>query len=405
MNKSHFYFVSCPRGLEGVLYQESLDYTFEKRIKAPGGIKICSDFVPLLTFMMQSRVASRFYREVGQIHFSHEKNLLKNAKEIPWHKIMDVKQTFKINCLLSKEVRADFRNSHYLSLVLKDSIVDTFQEKQNKRPSINLDNPHYSFLLRIDKGHKKKYLGTVLVDMSGQPLHRRGYRDVKHDAPMKENLAAGLVLLSDWDRKVPFYDPFCGSGTILLEAALIKYNIAPTFMRLQSFLDGEDEFDMVHQGWFKATPDAGKILKNLAHELVTYARKAADKMEPDEFFGGDIIPKSLRLTSLAWKQAGFTQTTLSLEKVDACDSRPYGKEGIIITNPPFGERLENENDEELEKLYYEFGENLKSNYQGFCAYIIMSDPNLRKKISLRTAKRTTVYNGGIECRLIKYELY
>ena len=205
-----------------------------------------------------------------------------------------------------------------------------------KRPSINLDNPHYSYLLRIDKGHRKKFLGTVLVDMSGQPLHRRGYRDVRHDAPMKENLAAGLVLLSDWDKKSPFYDPFCGSGTILLEAALIKYNIAPTFLRLESYLNGEDEFDMVHHGWFKATPDAFKIFKNLATELVTHSKNAIKRMEPDEFFGSDIVQKSLRLTSFAWKQAGFTQTTLALEKADARDTRPFGKPGVIVTNPPYG---------------------------------------------------------------------
>jgi 23S rRNA G2445 N2-methylase RlmL len=396
------FFVSCPKGLEEVLKQESLKFELSRREVSNGGIKIRGELNHVLTFMMESRIASRFFKEIALIDFTHEKKLLEAAKEVPWTKIMNVEQTFKVQCLLSQEVRKDFRNSHYLSLVLKDAITDTFTEKVDKRPNINLDNPHYSLLLRIDKGRKKRYHGTILVDLAGRPLHQRGYREVAHDAPIKENLAAGLVMLSDWDKKSPFYDVFCGSGTILLEAAYIKYNIPAAYLRIKSFLKGEDEFDLVHQNWFKSDGQAKIVLMNLCKELVVRAENSIKKMQPDEFFGSDSAQKCIRLSSYAWKRAGFPQTSLSLEQVDALEAKPQ-QPGTLISNPPYGIRLEES--ESLKVLYYEFGENLKKNWGGCDAYIITQDAYLRKKISLRTEKRVPLWNGGIECRFLKYSLY
>lgn len=397
-----FYFISCPKGLENVLKQESLHFDFRKRFVSNGGLKVEAELNQILAFMLESRIASRFYKEVALIHFSHEKKLYDAAKEVPWHKVMKVNQTFKVQCLLSTEVRKDFRNSHYLSLVLKDSITDTFMDQFKKRPSINLDNPHYHFLLRIDKGRKKKYLGTVLVDLAGRPLHQRGYREVAHDAPIKENLAAGLIMLSDWDKKSCFYDAFCGSGTILLEAAYIKHNIAAAFLRVKSYLSGEDEFDLIHHTWFQNTPQAKKMFHDLCKSIVTRSEKSIQTMMPDEFFGNDISSKNIRLTSLAWKRAGFPKTSLTLEKGDAIQFKPF-KKGVLITNPPYGLRMEDQ--KTLEDLYYEFGENLKNNWRECEAYIITQDPELRKKISLKTDKRIPLWNGGVECRLLKYSLY
>lgn len=402
----NFYFVSCPKGLEEVLKQESYQFDLDKRELSPGGLKIQGELPQILSFMMESRIASRFYKEIAQIHFSHEKRMLLAAKEIPWTKIMDVKDTFKIQCLLSREVKDDFKNSHYLSLVLKDAIVDNFQEKIKDRPSINLDNPHYSYLLRIDKGKKKKYQGTVLVDLSGRPLHQRGYRDTRHDAPIKENLAAGLVLLSDWNKKDSFYDLFCGSGTIIMEGAYIKHNIPSTYLRLISFLEGNDEFDLIFHSWFKKDPENDKLLDRLAKELVMRGDKAIEKMEPDEFFASDVSTKSINLTAMAWKNAGFPKETLAIRRDTATRVMPETDNGgVIISNPPYGLRLESNDDEALKALYYDFGENLKTNWKGHQAYIIVQDPELRKKISLRTEKRITVWNGGVECRLLKYDLF
>ncbi len=401
------FFASCPRGLEETLNQEATRFNFNHVEITRGGLNFKTTPLNAINFLLETRVASRVYKEIGSFDFRNEKDLAKNAMQIPWTKILNPDDTIKITSLFSREVMGKFKNSHYLSLLLKDAIVDTFVEKAGKRPSIDLDHPNFPLLLRIEPSPKKGELrGIVSVDLAGHSLHLRGYRASGHEAPIKENLAAALLMNTSWNKEVPLYDPFCGSGTFLLEGAMMRYQIAPTYIKLINRKEGHYSFAFERQKWFQKDQAIKQPFENLCEELIARAKNGISNAGVGEFHGSDIVADPIGMLMEAWQTIGLPRKSLRINVINALDVQPDDNfsNGVLITNPPYGVRLE-EKDEKLEKLYYDIGESLKNNWKGFNAYIISQEAIYRKKISLRTSMRMSFYNGSLECRLLGYELY
>lgn len=401
------FFASCPRGLEELLYKEAEHYNFERVELNRGGLYFTGTAIQALDFALETRIASRVYKEIGSFDFNSERDMYKAAKEIPWTKILNPSDTIKITSIISRDSLRSFKNSHFLSLVLKDAIVDDFKEKAGKRPSIELINPDYPLLLRIEPStSEKRHKGIVAVDIIGYPLHKRGYRNAGHEAPIKENLAAALISQINWDRELPLYDPFCGSGTFLIEAALLKHNIAPTFLHLELRDQSDFQFSCERQKWFQRDEELKKSFENLCQELISRSKNGRQNFGVAEFHGNDQSNKAIEMLIQSWSRLGLPRKALRFSNENAINYLPDEslKNGFIITNPPYGLRLE-EKDEKLEKLYYDFGESLKNNWKGFTAYLVSQDAAMRKKISLRTHMRFEFFNGPLECRLLGYELF
>ena len=226
-----------------------------------------------------------------------------------------------------------------------------------------------------------------------------------HQAPIKENLAAALVMSTGWDKQVPLYDPFCGSGTFLIEAALIRHQIVPTYLKLQARAEGA-RFAFETQKWFQKETTIHGPFENLCKELLVRAKNGIESFGIAEFHGNDKHSKSIELLMEAWSTMGLPRKSLRVSTLDALKWKPQEdlSNGLVITNPPYGIRL-GEKDEQLEELYYEFGETLKNNWKGFSSFIVSQDSSLRKKISLKTSSRFSFFNGALECRLLGYDLF
>ena len=406
MTKAARYFASCPRGLEETLLKEAQKYNFEHVETTRGGLGFKATVADALSFLFESRIASRVYREIGSFQFSREKDIYQAAKEIPWTKIMNLEQTLKVSCVISREVRNRFKNSHHLSLVLKDAIVDKFKENAGKRPDVALHGEDYSFLMRIEPDPKKGLKGIVMLDLCGYSLHQRGYRKPGHEAPIKENLAAGLLMNTNWNLKDPVYDIFCGSGTFLIEAALMAYGVTPTYLKLKQVVQDHKTFSFQAHKWFQRDEDAHIIFRNLVTELITKSEQGMKAFKEVSFVGSDKDRRVFMMLEHSWKVLRLPKSALKTFHSNALSVYPQKDhtKGLLITNPPYGVRLE-EKSEELENLYHEFGENLKKNWKGYDCFVINEDAELRKKISLRTESRFTFWNGPLECRLLHYSIF
>lgn len=409
------FFASCPTGLEDLLVNEIKQLDCKSIEKTKGGVHFETHTQNGLELMLISRIASRIYKKAFQFEIKVEKDLYFFAKEIKWKALFELEQTFKISVVQSQSKdgakRSKFKSSMFLAQNLKDGIVDRFRDDcKGERPSVDKEQPDMSLLLHVQPNvnqHSVKETVTILIDMCGAPLSQRGYRDTNFSAPLKENLAAGLVLLSGYTGKENFVDPMCGSGTIIVESLLIKGNIPPSYLALHEIMENNDDtyWDFMNHNWFKKD----KYLTKEWTELLTkYLEKARDGFEALEksttkTYASDSEKYSLNAARFNLQASDLLEFT-SLDLADATSLElPTIDSGIIVTNPPYGERIGEE--EDLPQLYYDFGENLKKNFKGFKAYIFTGELPLLKKISLRTSKKIILFNGNIEARLAEYDLF
>ena len=409
------YFASCPTGLEELLASEIKALTYEKMTVTKGGVHFHAPGKVALELMLSSRIASRIYRKAFRFDVKIEKDLYFYAKEIKWKSLFDLEQTFKITVVQSKSAdgtkRSKFKNSMFLAQNLKDGIVDRFREDcKDERPSVDKDQADMTILLHVEPHvniHSVKETATILVDMCGAPLSQRGYRDTNFSAPLKENLAAGLVLLSGYDGTQNFVDPMCGSGTIIIESLLIKGRIPPSYIALEAIITHKEEsyWDFLNHSWFlrdKYLIEAwGKHLKDYMEK----AKDGFDNLDKSKVktFASDIEKYAFNASKFNLNASDLADF-VTLEQQDATNVEIASIDsGIIVTNPPYGERIGEDRD--LPELYHNFGENLKKNFKGFKAYIFTGNLPLIKNISLRTSKRQILYNGAIESRLVEYDLF
>lgn len=309
-------------------------------------------------------------------HFKaeNEQQLYDEVYKYDWSKYLNNSQTFAIdNTIFSKF----FRHTQFAALKTKDAIVDQFRNKTGIRPSVDIKKPDIQFDL-----HAYQDQFTISLDSSGDTLNKRGYHEPGHKAPMNEVLAAGLLKLAGWNKDIPLVDPMCGSGTILFEAALMGMNIAPQLYRNDFGFKNWSSFDPVIWNRVKAEAQAAIRKTNL------------------ELSGGDIDFTAIRLAEktinkLKMRDA-ITVRRISLEK-----NIPKTPSGMIVTNPPYGERIgENVND-----LYKLIGDTLKNHYTGFDTWIISSNMEAFKQVHLKASKKIVLFNGALECKFQKYEMY
>lgn len=321
------------------------------------------------------RTAMRVLTPIKTVTVRNEHDLYKEIKKITWTKYMDVDMTFSIDATINSD---HFNHSKYVALKSKDAIADRFREDLNKRPNVDIDNPDLKINIHIYRDQC-----TVSLDSSGDSLHKRGYKSSEHPAPLNEVLAAGLILLSGWDKKQPLIDPMCGSGTILTEAALYANNIAPgTFRKKFGFMswkDFDEELwdDLVGEAITEEVEFGGKIYGfDLSRKYADIAEKNAEEIAMEEF--------------IEIKQCNFF------------DLRKPEEDGIIIVNPPYDERLKSS---DIESFYKEMGDHLKQHFSGYDAWILSGNIDALKNLGLRTSRKIPLKNGPIDCKFHQYQLY
>lgn len=322
------------------------------------------------------RTAIRILKPIKKSKIFDEEDLYEAIQRVKWDKYIDVDGTFAIGAVVNSKNFTT--NSHYISLKSKDAIADYFMHKYKKRPNVDLKYPDVKIHIHIHK----EWL-TISLDSSGDSLHKRGYRSATNIAPINEVLAAGLVMLSGYKGEENFIDPMCGSGTILIEAAMIANNIPANINRkhfaFENWKDYDEDLYYVIQDALlkKITSSHFKIMGfDKAPSAVSKAKQNIVNANLDEFIGVHHV------NFFNSKKEVFGKTT-------------------ILFNPPYGERL----NIDVNEFYTKIGDTLKHNYHGSTAWLITSDMQALKNVGLRTSKRIPLKNADLDCRFVKYELY
>jgi len=369
------FFASCPRGLEALL-AEDLTAVGVKDLKAiPGGVHFAAEWPACYAANLHSRIATRILWRVAHGRYAKEDDIYKLALDCEWPKWFDATQTIRVDVTA---VKSPLKSLEFITLRIKDAICDRFRADTGKRPSVDTREPDVRMhgFITVDEC-------TLYIDTSGAPLYQRGLRQKTVEAPLKENVAAGIIRLSGWQPGTPLIDPMCGSGTFLIEAAQIALNIAPGagrefgFQRLKNFQ---------LPAW-KTMLDA-----------------AMDAEKPAKFaniYGSDISPVSVRAALANLDRAGLLPavklTTGDLLEIDA-----PAENGIMIANPPYGERLSEQ--DELAAFYPLLGTALKRKFAGWNCYLLTADMRMPKLMRLTPSKKTPLYNGAIECRVFEFKM-
>jgi 23S rRNA G2445 N2-methylase RlmL len=318
---------------------------------------------------------------------------------------MDLKQTFKIRTIFEHGAKTigKFKNSMYASQILKDAIADNFRSNFGSRPNVEKEDPDIDLILRLWSNK-----ASILLNLCGSPLNQREYRTVSTEAPIKENLAAGLISLSNWDpQKDPFVDSMCGSGTFCIEAAMVKADIPPSFLKLKSFIENEQRpWNFLKHLYFENDEKLKDDFTNEAKRLLekTYGNIEAVRFNDPTIFGFDIDPGAVDIAKTNLK-AVMLENMVSISRGNAAKITPpsSAKKGVIMCNPPYGERLGAT--QELRGLYIEYGTNLKRNFRDWRAFVFTGSENLAKLIPLKPSSKIRLFNGDIECFLIGYLLH
>ena len=374
MKNDNFYMLAKTMfGLEGILAEELRKLGAQNVKPMNRAVSFKGDKGFMYKANLNLRTALRILKPIAYFQAHNEKELYQKLCEIDWTEIFDLDSTFATHATTHSEV---FTHSKYASLVMKDAIVDTFRKKFDKRPNVDPEMPNISINLHI-----AKHTCTVSLDSSGDSLHKRGYKLNAVTAPMNEVLAAGLILLSDWNKISNFHDPMCGSGTLLIEAALIAYNIPANIFR--------ERFGF--EGW-----------KNFDEELFEKIKEISLNKETNfngKITGSDNFQKAVRISRENIDNALFYEN-IKVTKSDFFETE-IAPETFVIFNPPYGERI----DLGVNDFYEKVGTTLKHKYQGCSIWLISSDIENMKFIGLRPSRKIKVMNGKLECSFRKFEVY
>ncbi len=375
MSKQQSYIAKTFSGLEEVL---------SKEIKELGGLnnKILNravlfdgDKELLYKVNYLCRTAIRVLVPIAIFRAENENELYKEVLKIKWEDYIHLNGTFSIDGITSY---SNISHSKYLALKTKDAIADRFRDKYGRRPNVDTRDPDVKINVRVFRNEC-----TVSLDSSGESLHKRGYRTGTGPAPLNEVLAAGMILLSGWDSNGNFVDPMCGSGTLPIEAAMLAYNIPPLKYREQFGFTRWKDFDK--EMWQKIKDDAEAARKEFKFNII----------------GSDKSGRILQVARENVVSAGLDDV-ISLRAQYIDDVHPPDGGGVMITNPPYGERIKVE---DIKKLYAGIGDALKTEFEGYNAWIISSDKEALKFIGLRPSRRITLFNGPLESGFYKFEIY
>jgi putative N6-adenine-specific DNA methylase len=322
------------------------------------------------------RTAIKILKPIKTFKVFSEQDLYEKVKSISWEKYVSSKGSLAIDATVHSNV---FTHSKYIALKSKDAIVDRFRDQTGERPNVDLRFPDLKINIHIDK-----QLCTVSLDSSGESLHRRGYKIATNIAPINEVLAAGLVMLSGWDGQSDFMDPMCGSGTILIEAAMIACNIPPNLLRKEFAFERWQDWDV-------------DLFETIEESLLKKTRDFHHKL-----IGFDKSPSAVRKAIDNIKNAHLEEF-ITVKHEDFFKTQKAGEEFLhMVFNPPYGERLESLN---VEEFYSDIGNTLKQNYPGTNAWFITSNLEALKFVGLRPSRKIKLFNAKLEARLVKYEIY
>lgn len=370
------FFAPCPRGLETLLVDELNGLGAQEVRATDGGVHFSGDWLLCYRVNLDSRLASRILWRVQEaVPYRREQDIYDTVYALPWPRWFGVECTIRVKVTA---IRCPLKSLEFLTLKIKDAVCDKFRIQTQERPSVNTLDPDIRIHVFIEESRL-----TVYVDTSGDALFKRGVRLHTNIAPLRENLAAGILKMTGWQPGTPLLDPMCGSGTFLIEAAQMALNIAPGIGRRFAFQKLKN-FDVAR--W----------------EVLRQERIAAQKpVEPLPIYGSDLYGDALRAAQRNLELAGLTEAVF-LKQANVLELSPPLPNGVLVANLPYGERMGEL--EELEELYPKLGDALKKKFSGWRAYLFTADLRLPKLVRLSVSRRTPLYNGAIECRLFEYKL-
>jgi putative N6-adenine-specific DNA methylase len=371
------FFATTAKGVEEVLAAELVRLGVPDVVAEGGGVRFAGGLEAAYRANLWLRSASRVLMPLAEFACETPEELYQGARGIPWTEYLTPTMTLAVDCNLRDST---LTHSGFVALKTKDAIVDELRDRLGSRPNVDTKDPDLRVNVRLFRNRC-----TVSLDCSGTPLDRRGYRLDRHEAPLKENLAAALVELSGWDGGSPFLDPMCGTGTIAIEAALKALRVPPGLLRAGFGFQRWPGYD-----------------RGLWERLVEEARQGMLTALPAPVLGSDISHSAVAMANENARRAGVAGK-VSLGRGEIAELCPPEGPGILIFNPPYGKRLGEE--EALKPLYKEIGDVMKKRCKGYTAYLFTGNLELAKCVGLKASRRIVLYNGPIECRLLKYEMY
>jgi putative N6-adenine-specific DNA methylase len=370
----HF-FATCPRGLESALAAELAELSAHNVKPVDGGVRFAGAFALCYAVNLESRIASRVLWRIAEARYRTEQDIYDMARALPWRDWFGPERTIRVNVAA---IKSPLKSLDFATLKIKDAACDAFRAATGRRPDVDTHAPDvriHAFLTATDC--------TLYLDTSGDALFKRGYRSVTGEAPLRENLAAGILRLAAWQPQMPLLDPMCGSGTFLTEAGMIALDMAPGLNRSFGFekLQGFDQ-----KAW------------QTLREKALARKKISIKTN---IYGSDLYGEALKLARANLAALGL-ENAVSLKQANVLEMPAPADSGILITNPPYGVRLSEQ--QELAEFYPRLGDALKQKFSGWTAYILTADLRLAKLIGLAASKRTPLFNGALECRLFEFKL-
>ena len=369
------FFATCPRGLELLLADELRQLNGAKIHAVGGGVEFAGDFILCYRANLESRVASRVLWQVATDGYRSEEDIYRAAYALPWTDWFDPARTIRVDVSATK---SPLTSLNFVTLKIKDAVCDKVRRLSGRRPSVDTREPDIPI-----QGHLTDREFTLYLDTTGEPLFKRGRRLATVEAPLRENLAAGILRLAGWVPGTPLLDPMCGSGTILLEAAHMALDIAPGLGRHFAF-EKFKNFDA--RRW---------------RELLQQSTARQKPRAPLAIYGSDLSGDTLKAARANLMASGL-EKIVSLKRADVLEISAPALEGIIVTNPPYGVRLGEQ--QALAEFYPKLGDVLKKQFSGWRAYLLSADMRLPKLIRLAASKRTPLFNGALECRLFEYKM-
>jgi putative N6-adenine-specific DNA methylase len=373
--KQERFFAPCPRGLEALLAAELGELGASDIGTVEGGVGFGGTLPLAYAANLHSRIASRMLWEIGSGRYRNEDDVYRGVYALDWQRLFDPGLTIRVNVAA---VASPLKSLEFTTLRIKDAACDKFRAQTGSRPSVDTAQPDVRIHAFLDA---ERF--TIYLDTSGEPLFKRGSRQMAGEAPLRENLAAGILTLAGWTPGTPLLDPMCGSGTLLIEAAQIARGI-PAGLKRKFAFEKLRNFDVAE--WVRIRGDAEARIRNDARTPI---------------FGSDLFGDALKLARENLATAGLADT-VSLKQANVLEISAPAAEGVLVTNPPYGVRLGEQ--ESLAAFYPQLGNALKKKFAGWRVYLFTADLRLPKLIGLSPSKRTPLYNGPLECRLYEFKM-
>ncbi|WP_194074940.1 THUMP domain-containing class I SAM-dependent RNA methyltransferase [Undibacterium parvum] len=388
MKTRYSYFCPCPRGLEAALAEElneigQINKTLHVHTQVPGGVHCSGELSDAYRINLYSRIASRCLLRMAHSGYINENDIYDLTLEQPWEDWFGYHHTIRVDVT---GIKCPLKSLEFATLKIKDAICDRFRDQFTQRPSVDTKMPDMRIVGFLDARNF-----TVYLDTSGEALFKRGWRLETGDAPLRENLAAGLLRTAGWKPGIPLLDPMCGSGTILIEAAQMLAGIPPGLHREFAF----EKFGSFDQEEWQAIKDQVKL---------------THIPEVPSIFGSDISGDAIVMTRNNLNKAGI-KFEVPLKQIEAQEIKaPTDAPGILLTNPPYGERIGVRGDGSLEPddlardFFSSFSTTLKQRFTGWSVFLFTADLGLPKFLRLKESRKTPFFNGALECRLFRFDM-